>query len=51
MEEQITISKKEYESLLEENRFLDALRMAGVDNWEGYNEAWNIIREWDGENN
>jgi len=25
---------------------LNALEAAGVDNWEGYNEALDILREW-----
>lgn len=26
--------------------WLDALEAAGVDNWEGYDEAWAILKEW-----
>jgi len=37
--ETVTISKAEYEELLEDQKFLIALRGAGVDNWEGYGEA------------
>lgn len=36
MEETVTITKKEYEKLLEDAKFLRKLREAGVDNWEGY---------------
>lgn len=39
MDEMVTISKKEYEQLKEDSNFLNALRAAGVDNWEGYSEA------------
>lgn len=41
----ITIAKSEYESLLEERRFLNALREAGVDNWEGYSFAMDLLGE------
>ena len=43
--EMITISKEEYESLVEDSDFLHALRAAGVDNWEGYSEAVDIYGE------
>jgi hypothetical protein len=38
-EETITITKKEYESLLKDSRFLGCLEGAGVDNWDGYSYA------------
>ena len=44
-EEQVTISKAEYERLLEDQRFLDALSAAGVDNWDGYSYALEIFHE------
>ena len=44
-EETITISKKEYESLLQDSKKLSALEGAGVDNWQGYDEAMELIRE------
>ena len=34
-----TISKKEYEELLDRNRKLSALEAGGVDNWEWYSES------------
>lgn len=40
MEETITISKKLYEKLLQDRKTLRALEAAGVDNWEGYSEAF-----------
>ena len=43
--ETVTISKKEYEQLLEDSKFLQALRDSGVDNWEGYSEAYRILAE------
>lgn len=36
---------KQAEEDQEELDFLEALRSAGVDNWEGYDFAWEIIRE------
>jgi hypothetical protein len=37
--ELITIEKSEYEKLLHDRNLLNALREAGVDNWEGYSIA------------
>jgi len=45
MEETVTISKKEYESLLEDSEKLSALEAAGVDNWEGYDDAMEMMQE------
>jgi len=39
MEEMIEITKEEYESLLNDRKWLYALEGAGVDNWEGYDIA------------
>ena len=47
--EMVVITKEEYESLLEDSNFLSALKAAGVDNWSGYGEAFDIMREWDEE--
>jgi len=44
-EETITITKKEYESLLEDSKWLQALEGAGVDNWSGYDYAREIFNE------
>ena len=38
----ITISKREYESLLNSKKTLESLNMAGVDNWEGYEYAQEL---------
>lgn len=43
--ETVTISKKEYESLLEDRKWLQALENAGVDNWEGYDYARELMNE------
>lgn len=41
----VTITRKEYDSLIEDSEFLEALRAAGVDNWEGYDFAIEILDE------
>lgn len=43
--ETVTISKKEYESLLKDSLFLECLQGAGVDNWSGYDYAIEIMDE------
>lgn len=45
MEETITITKKERDQLVEDQRFLHALQGAGVDNWEGYDYALELLEE------
>jgi hypothetical protein len=44
-EETVTISKKEYESLLEDRKWRIALENAGVDNWEGIDYARELLNE------
>lgn len=39
----VTISKKEYDQLIKDSEFLEALRAAGVDNWDGYSYAFEIL--------
>lgn len=41
----ITIPKSEYDQLIKDSEFLEALRSAGVDNWEGYDFAFEILKE------
>jgi len=41
-EETITTTKKEYDQLVEDSRILAKLRAAGVNNWEGYEEAQDM---------
>lgn len=43
--ETTTISTERYEELLAAEQELFALYGAGVDNWEGYDEALDHIRE------
>lgn len=38
-EETVTITKKEYESLLDDQKWRIALENGGVDNWEWYGES------------
>lgn len=42
----ITIDLDEYEQLLADSRFLNALKAAGVDNWEGYSDAHNLMDDY-----
>ena len=39
----ITISIETYDKLLEAERLLEALQQAGVDNWDGYAQAQEIL--------
>lgn len=39
MNETITIDRKEYEELVADSNFLNALHAEGVDNWPGYEDA------------
>ena len=41
-DDQVVIPKSEYELLKNNDRFLDCLEAAGVDNWEGYSQAWRF---------
>ena len=38
-DKKISISEEEYDSLLKDSILLNCLRMMGVDNWNGYDEA------------
>jgi hypothetical protein len=44
-QEQVTITKDEYENLKRDKRKLDALERNGVDNWEWYGDAMSSIDE------
>lgn len=41
----ITISKKAYEKLLKDSEWLSYLEAAGVDNWDGYGIAQEMMDE------
>lgn len=43
--ETITISKQEYQSLLEDARWLRCLKDAGVDNWPGCDFAAELLQQ------
>jgi len=45
-EETVEISVKEYERLKERDAVLSCLEMAGVDNWSGYGERWDFLKEY-----
>jgi hypothetical protein len=40
---EVTITQEEYDALLRDSRFLQALENAGVDNWEGYEFAFEGV--------
>ena len=44
-QEMVLIPKSEYESLLEDSRWLQCLEDAGVDNWQGYDYARDLWKE------
>lgn len=44
-EEMVTITKTEYEKLIENSKWLSCLEAAGVDNWDGYDFALEIKGE------
>lgn len=43
MEPNVTLTQSEYNNFLKDRRFLNALYAAGVDNWEGYSIAKDMI--------
>lgn len=45
----VMVQEKQYHELLERDRWLSALEAAGVDNWDGWDEACEILKEWDKE--
>jgi len=49
MDEQITISRKQYDELLYDSLWLSCLKAAGVDNWDGYDYAREMMPEDDDE--
>lgn len=46
MEAMVRITESEYKQLLDDSAFLAALRGAGVDNWDGYDNAQEMLEEW-----
>lgn len=45
----VRMSKAQFVEIFDQIRFLDALRAAGVDNWEGYSHAYRIMNGEDDE--
>ena len=43
--ESVVISKKEYNKLKKDSKFLDCLMELGVDNWDGWSDAWKLFNE------
>lgn len=41
----VTISKEEYERLLNDSEFLNCLKACGVDNWQGWDDAMQMFSE------
>lgn len=41
----IEVNEEDYLRLVEDSAFLEALRAAGVDNWEWFDEAVRIFNE------
>jgi len=44
-EEMVSITKSEYERLLDRENFLGCLEACGVDNWGGYGDAYEMYEE------
>ena len=40
---EVTISREEYEQLQDDSALLRALMSAGVDNWEGWDQALELV--------
>ena len=47
--ETVTISKKEYQSLLDDRKWRLALEAGGVDNWQWYSESLSEAGYYDDE--
>lgn len=41
----VTITRKEYDRLVKDSEWLSCLEAAGVDNWEGYDYAIEMMHE------
>ena len=44
-DDHVILTKKEYDRLVDESNWYNALIQAGVDNWGGYDDAWDIYEE------
>lgn len=45
----VLVDEKEYDKLLDTQRWMCALEAAGLDNWDGCDYAKDILEEWDEE--
>jgi hypothetical protein len=45
-ESKFIVDPKRYEQLIEDQKKLNALESAGVDNWEGYDEAMEFLDDY-----
>ena len=45
MKDEVTISRDEYDMLLQDSEFLNCLEACGVDNWIGYHDACEMMEE------
>ncbi|WP_205763018.1 hypothetical protein [Aneurinibacillus aneurinilyticus] len=43
--ETVTITREEYERLLDSAEFLNCLEACGVDNWCGYSDAYEMFEK------
>jgi hypothetical protein len=46
-QDMVAITKKEFKSLLEDSNMLCALENAGVDSWDGYDYAIELLEAMD----
>ena len=44
-EKMVTITEEEYDQLLKDSNFLNCLESCGVDNWDGYSYAREMMDE------
>ena len=44
-EEMVTIPKKKSDQLVKDSEWLSYLNAAGVDNWEGIDQAFDMMKE------
>lgn len=42
-EQMVTITRKEYDRLTKDSEFLSCLESCGVDNWDGYGDAQEMM--------
>jgi len=49
MKNVVTMSLERYRILVEAEETLSALQAAGVDDWDGYDNAQNILEDWQNE--